>query len=784
MPNLRFTTIVLLFLTTAHAQTVLEGTITDENNNAIKDANVLLVGTSKGASTDETGNYRITALIPKTYFVEVSHIEYGSQIKEITLKKGDNSLDFILSKTSNQLDEVVISGSNSRLENLQVTAASVSVVNTKEIAQLQLNKLSDLNSTAPNFRTFDDGANGGFTLISSRGISTADNFPVVGVYIDNIPFFNGFSFPITLQDIDNIEILRGPQGTLYGRNSLAGVIKITTKAPVNNINGYLRTDYGNLDRRELNFALNVPLVKDKLFLRASTNILDRDGFVTNTFNNKELQNRKVVDGNFKIKYLASEKLRFSLLYNVQRKESDAYAYVISNAQITLNDLLENPYEVNFDVDVLRETVNQNMAFSLKYDFKGFQLNSITAYQHTNEEGIDDFDYTPFDIQSAIDQITISNFSQEFRLVSTRESSLKWLGGVFLYHNTFENIRDLTNGVDIGIINPQFEPLAPFTERINADDGQKGVALYGKLTYNITDNLELIGGLRYDYEESSADVDRSFNIPELPDTSFEQTTDFTAFSPKVSVGYTVNDDVFLFASFARGFRPGGINEFAAPEVAVFDNETSSNYELGVKTNLLENKLKLNLTGFYTSYNDQQILTLIDLSTFLLGAENIGESRVFGAELEAEAYLAKGLNLRLNLGYQNAEVSEYDEVVINPDFSTTTVDRSGNKLPVSPEFNGNVNLNYVLPLSKKISVESSLDYNYQDDIFYDIPNQMLQEAYGLLNGRLGITTKNLDIFVWGKNLTDEAYFSYGFGNTGFQASTFALPRTYGANLTLKF
>ncbi|MEM0931418.1 MAG: TonB-dependent receptor [Bacteroidota bacterium] len=784
MCKLLFTTILLSFLMTSHAQSVLKGTVTDEKGNAVTDANIVLVGTSQGVSTNAEGNYEFTDLNPTTYFVEISHVTFSSQTRAIILQEGDNRLDFILSQTSNQLDEVVISGSNSRLENLQVTAASVSVVNTKEIAQLQLNKLSDMNGIAPNFRTFDDGANGGFTLISSRGISTADNFPAVGVYIDNIPFFNGFSFPITLQDIDNIEILRGPQGTLYGRNSLAGVIKITTKEPTNNIDGYLRIDYGNLDRRELNFAFNAPLVKDKLFLRASTNILDRDGFVTNLFNNNSLQNRKVIDGNFKLKYFASEKLRFNLLYNVQRKESDAYAYVISNPQISLQDLLENPYEVNFDVDVLRETVNQNMAFSLKYDFKGFQLNAITAYQNTSEQGTDDFDYTPFDIQSAVDEITVSNFSQEFRLVSTKESRLKWLGGVFLYHNSFENIRDLTNGVDIGFINPQFEPLAPFTEKISADDGQKGIAVYGKLTYNITDNLELIGGLRYDYEESSADVDRSFDIPQLPDNSFEQTTDFTAFSPKLSLGYTLNDDVFLFASFARGFRPGGINEFAAPEVAVFDNETSSNYEFGVKTNLLENRLKLNLTGFYTSYNDQQILTLIDLSTFLLGAENIGESRIFGAELEAEAYLAKGLNLRLNLGYLNAEVQEYDEIVINPDFSTTTVDRSGNKLPVSPEINGNITLNYVQPLSKRISFETSWDYNYQDDIFFDIPNQMLQEAYGLLNARAGITTKNMDVFVWTKNLTDEAYFSYGFGNTGFQASTFALPRTYGANLTLKF
>ncbi|MEM1338002.1 MAG: carboxypeptidase-like regulatory domain-containing protein [Bacteroidota bacterium] len=150
-----FTIILLLFLIAVNAQTVLKGTVTDENNTPVKDANVLLVGTSKGASTDATGNYSITAGIPKTYFVAISHIEYGSQIKEITLREGDNTLDFILSKTSNQLEEVVISGSNSRLENLQLMAALVSMVNNKENAWLKRNERNEWNGIAPNFRSFD-----------------------------------------------------------------------------------------------------------------------------------------------------------------------------------------------------------------------------------------------------------------------------------------------------------------------------------------------------------------------------------------------------------------------------------------------------------------------------------------------------------------------------------------------------------------------------------------------------------------------------------------------------
>ncbi|PKV49232.1 iron complex outermembrane receptor protein [Aquimarina sp. MAR_2010_214] len=782
--NLCITLIICVL--SSYAQKTISGNVTDETGNLIESADIIILGTVKGVSTNAKGEYRITNLSNKSYFIKANYLGFASQTTKIDLEEDNTILNFVLKKSTNELEEVIISGANNRLENIQTTAASISAISSKEIAQLQISQISELNSISPNFRAYDDGANGAFTMISSRGITTYDNKPVVGVYIDDIPYFNGYSFPIALQDIDNIELLRGPQGTLYGRNSLAGVVRITTKKPTNTINGYIKAGYGNLEAKELALTFNAPLVEDKLFFRASTNIIDRNGFINNSFNNKELQNRKNIDANFKLKYLATDRLRLGFLYNVQRKESDAYAFLISSSQNALQDLLKDPYKVNFDVDVFRKTVNQNIAFNIKYDFSGFNINSISAYQTTVEDGADDYDYTPLDIQSSSGLSKVKNFSQEFRFVSNGDSNLKWVGGLLLYHNMFQLDRNLNTGNDIGQINPTLEPLAPFTRLDDSKNTQKGIAVYGQASYDIIDKLILTGGVRFDYEESSLDIKRTFNTSAFLPGSFEKTAEFNAFSPKLSLSYTANDDVFVFASIAKGFRPGGINEFVLDkQKATFDNESSINYEIGVKTNFWDNRIKLNLTGFYTSYTDQQIYTIVDLSAFAFGNDNIGESRIFGAELEAKASLAKGLTLGLNLGYLNAEIKKYEETVINPqDGSTTLVDRSGKSLPVSPEINGNITLNYIQPITKKIDFETSLDYNYQDDIYFDIPNQMLQKAYGLLNGKVGITSKNIDVFVWAKNLTDEAYFSYGYGVGGFQASTFALPRTYGTTLTFKF
>jgi len=174
-------------------------------------------------------------------------------------------------------------------------------------------------------------------------------------------------------------------------------------------------------------------------------------------------------------------------------------------------------------------------------------------------------------------------------------------------------------------------------------------------------------------------------------------------------------------------------------------------------------------------------VIDLANFVIGVDNIGESRSLGLEFESEWAATKGLNFKLNLGYLNTEVLDYAPI----DFETGTPnDLSGSNLPLSPDFNGNLNVNYIVELSKKINFEASVDYNYQSEFSFNFNNDANQESYGLLNSRIGLTSKNIDFFIWGKNITDEVFYSYGYGVGSFKAASFGLPQTYGATLTAKF
>ncbi|MGD1947444.1 MAG: TonB-dependent receptor [Croceivirga sp.] len=785
--NLVSYTLLFFSLTTFAQENTLTGTVTDSNGDKVLGANILILESSKGATTNENGIFTIERLDNGAYYIQVSYLGYQTLTKSIVIN-GDTVQDFTISRTPGQLNEVVVSA-NRKLQDIQNTPASVSYINSEQIQQRQVQELGELNTIAPNLRVFDDGGTGSFNVISTRGISSIDLNPTVGFYVDDVPYFTTFSFPLELSDVDNIEVLRGPQGTLYGRNALGGVIKIKTKKPTNTVSGYLRAGLGNLKSVDISAGFNAPLVKDKLFFRAITTISEREGFVRNTFLEKDLQNRKAIDANLKLKYFANDKLRFGLLYNVQRRESNAYAFILPQAIdpsfTSFQDVIENrPFEVAYNEDVFRISTTQTIALDTKYDFVGFELTAVTAYQTTGQNRTDEFDFSIADVQSISGIFDLTNLSQELRLASSGDEKFDWTFGAFGYRNTIFNDAIFRFGSDLAFINPLFAGVVPLLRSETTDLGQNGLAFFGQGEYELTDKLSLTLGLRYDIEESSAEVLReSSTINE--EIAFDINADFNALSPKAILGYQITDDAFIYSSYARGFRPGGINTFVADkESAIFQPETTDNFELGLKTNWLNNRIKANLTGFYINYKNQQQFTVIDFDTFITGTDNIGESRTAGIELETEFLISKGLTLGLNGGYLNTEIIEYEGFVPDPVNGLVEVDFAGKQLILAPEFNASGNLQFIQPINSKINFEFNADYTYQSEYFFDLDNLNFQEGFGLLNGRVGLTSKNLDFFIWGKNLTDETYFSYGYGISGFVSAAFGIPQTYGASITTKF
>ena len=684
-----------------------------------------------------------------------------------------------------------------REELLQKVPIAVSSIDSEKVEALQIDNINEIGRISPNLKSYNDGS-GLYTMIACRGIFTIDEVPVVGVYVNDIPLFNTSAFPSVLSDIERIEVLRGPQGTLYGRNTLAGAINIITKAPENETTGFASVGYGNLNQIEANAGISLPIVDNVLHSRLSVDARLRDGYIENTLlETDNLLEHQRYGGSLQLTYLPTDKLSFSLNSSLNQKEINAQAFVGgagASGEDIVKQLEEKPYEVTFNTQGVYETLVSNNAMKIGYESDNLSIMSITSLQYTDNTGHDDeLDFLPFDLNTRKNFArTFTTISEEFR-VSSEWSNLQWLAGVFVYNFNIDGKEDNEFGIaNAGFVtDPEAAAQYPYTLITVSEQQHTGVSIFGNADYMITESLRVNGGIRFEIEEAQADVSRSYtkdgnenyqypNLGVFPAT-FEETETFSAVSPKAGISYNVIDNVMLYGNIARGYRPGGFNSFAANEdAAKFDPEYSWNFEAGIKSMLMQNRIRVNLSGFYIDYQDQQLYTILDLATFNIGRDNLSRSVSIGAELETELALLDGLTAYINVGVLDTEISDYKVITVEGE-----IDFDGNKQGYSPQFNGNFGLNYVLPINDLLTLKATGDYQYQTDMFFDPENTIQQDAYGLLNARLVISTEIVDLIFWGQNITDETYYSYGYNFAGVGGfATYGLPRTFGSKLSVKF
>lgn len=684
-----------------------------------------------------------------------------------------------------------------REEILQKVPIAVTSIDSTRTEVLQISNINEVGRISPNLKSYDDGA-GLYPMIASRGIFTIDEVPVVGVYVDDIPLFSTSSFPRTLADIERIEVLRGPQGTLYGRNTLAGAINVITKPPTNQTKGFASFGYGNLNQIEASAGVSTALIENKLFARISGSSTLRDGYIENTFlGTDNLLEYEQYGGNLRLTYLPSSTQSFSFNTSLEQREIDAYAFVGGFGVFgkDIEALRRNsPYQVAYNTQGVYDTLLSNSALKIDYETDSLSIKSITSLQYTDNTAYDDeFDFLPADINTrTYFSHALTTLAEEIR-ISSKKSRLRWLAGIFVYNYNTDNTQEWLSGVDNAAFTSDPDAAAQYPYVTNSESEQRytGFSVFGNADYPITERLRVIAGLRFEVENNNADVSRSYtkdgnsnyqypNLGIIP-AEFEESLTFNATSPKVGFSYDVTDDIMAFGNLARGYRPGGINPFTTDsDEARFDPEFSWNYEAGLKSTLLQRRMRANLTGFYIDYKDQQLYTVINLETFNLGRANLGRSVSYGTELETEWALLDGITAILNVGYLETEIT---------DFKVNTpggeLDNAGNKQGYSPRFNGNLGITYEKPISRLITLKAAADYQYQTDMFFDAENTIEQTAYGLINAQFVVSSERADLTFWGQNLTDEVYFSYGYGVGG--AGTFAnygLPRTFGSKLTVRF
>jgi iron complex outermembrane receptor protein len=680
------------------------------------------------------------------------------------------------------LGEITVTATKVGATAAQETPVALTVLSGEELSRSAMSDLRDIVSTTPSLTI---GENSGLAQVYIRGIGTNQVFaggdPSSTVHIDGVyqarpqGTFNNFL------DVERIEVLRGPQGTLYGRNSVGGTINVISRAPsLTDAAADVQLMYGDYNFQRAEAAVSGPLVRDRFAASLAGQLTQRDGYRENVATGRDVDDEDSKAARAQLRWQVSSNFEATLRGDYFRNESSIYDFdtFLEPPTTPLTQSIFGDYSrvaINYPNSWEQEGWGTSLDLMIRMG-EVWLLKSLTAYRENFYDAKVDSDGSELDILHSLFVEDQSQFSQEFNLVrKTERSSL--LLGAFYMDEDIDMIE--TGGVEVvpaGIaLRPR--PLVNTTSW----------AVFAQGSWNLTDAWSLTLGARYTDEEK--DFDQRLGLfllgtdTQLADLGFPaETGSYSDFTPKVGVEFRPSDDVMLYASITEGFKSGGFS-FTAPAPGGYKPENVLAYEVGVKSDLLDERLRLNASAFYYDYEDLQVLAFIVPGS--ADVTNAASATVQGAEVEATAALTAGLELTIGVAYLDAT---YDEYPAAPTAGGGTIDAAGNRLNYAPELSGQVGLNFSRDLSRW-SLYASVQYAWQDEVFFTADNNSVdrQDSYGLLNASLGILSsdRRWDFALWGHNLTDEDYITWSAqytppGRTGHAGP----PLNYGVRVAWKY
>jgi iron complex outermembrane receptor protein len=777
---------VLPIYCTAFGQSLstVAGVVTNAQSQPVAGATITILNTNFSAITNAEGKFSIAGVSSGAYTLHISSMSYAERAVTVTVKNGPQTVSIQLKDASTQLDEVVVTAQK-REEEVQQVPISISTLSASQVRDYRLQNLKDITGVVPNLYNAGPGDNRNVTGL--RGIATTSYDPAVVTYIDGVNQFTLDTYIPQLFDVARIEVLRGPQGTLYGRNALGGVINIITKQPTNEVGGFAGLELGNYGQQRYSLGLRAPLIKDKLFLGVAGVYSALDGFYTNLYNQTHFDNQHYFLGNYYLKYLASQKLTLTLnVKNFENRNNGPFQLAGSSAKA-----LSSPFTVNQNATTQMIDNTLDASLSANYTGNSFNFTSVSSYQqnyryYTNPI---DGDFSPLDAVTLINNYggswnKVRVGTQEFRFSSPASSSsaFKWTGGLYGFLRDAPKKVGTHFGRDAAAVG---SPIANFTSINTNTEYNYGAAAFGQVVYAINPKWDVTAGLRYDVEHKKESIKGEFQpdgrnaIVTRADTS--STANFTAFSPKLTLANHLSDNNNLFASYSRGFRAGGISQLgsnpAQPPLFAYKPEYSDNYEIGSKNYFFDKRVRVNVSAFYTLVTDAQVPTLI-LPDAITITKNAGKLNSKGIEAELAATLLNGLSIDYNFGYTDAH---YTDLVVGN--KKTLVSLKGNRQVYTPEITSVLAAQYAYNLDKARHMQliTRGEWHYLGDEYFDLANHIEQKGFSLFNASIGLRTKRFDLFFWGNNLTDKKHIDYAYD---FGAAHLGNPKTYGVSLNVAF
>ncbi|MHB9109551.1 MAG: TonB-dependent receptor [Armatimonadota bacterium] len=650
-------------------------------------------------------------------------------------------------------------------EPLQEVPGSVSVISGQTLETAGVQDVQGAAHLVPNI-TLPDFSVRWLNFPFIRGIGSGRTTPAVTTIIDGVPQLSYLTTNQVLAGVERVEFLRGPQGSLYGRNTLAGVINVVPELPSEEPTAFARMGAGSEDLRDLRLGASGPLGKGMLG-SLHLGVAARDGFTTNTITGNRLDDRQATFGRAQV--LWPDAGPWSVRVSVTGERDRDGDYALGD----LASLRANPRVVSRDFEGFnRRELIQPVLTAIRQG-QSTQLTLITALQQAEVHDRTDVDFSPLDLFRRGTDETFRAWTQEVRLGSREDGKLRWLLGALLF--TAKNESDNTTFFSAGAAAGMGVPF-PFAQHSTADIESRGASPYGQVSLALSPRLDLTLGLRHDYERREAEL-LDFTDPALsaPNAVSEE-RDFNQTSPRASVSYRLAENALWYVNAAQGYKTGGFNAAAPPGGTVYDEEISRTYETGVKGNW--RGVTANLCLFRTEWDDIQLDVPLGLpGVFFI--DNAGEATSQGLELELTGRPIRGLQLFGGIGLLDTEFGAGSQ--------SGGTDVSGNNLPFAPQVTGRVSALLTRPLRGDWRGFARADVLYTGEYDYDALNAEQQEAYTLVNLRVGADNGPWRVEGWVSNLFNQEYIPVALpvsiAPSGYVGESGA-PRTVGVSVGYRF
>jgi iron complex outermembrane recepter protein len=663
-------------------------------------------------------------------------------------------------------------------EDVKTVPASVTAITKEDQDNAGVRVVSDAAMYAPN-TVFQEFTARKVSNARFRGIGSSPSNPGVTTYIDGVPQLNAASSNIELLDVDQLEFVRGPQSALYGRNTLGGLINVTSTRPsAAKWSGSVIAPFGNFGAKEGRGSVSGP-VGDKVAVGFALGHQEREGFTTNDITGHDLDSRSGTFAKAQALWTINKNWESRTIYTFERDRDGDYALG------DLGAIRQKPFHVARDFEGHTDRDINAFTTTLRGEGERFAIHSSTGFLKWTTVDQTDLDYTPLPLATRDNAEDDFQFTQEVRIASPTSAPmklgddmlLKWQSGIAFFTQNYD--QDARNTLGAGVLSPQI-PFSVIQRSPIASIDDVGIGLFGQGTLTFHEKTDITVGLRFDYQSSSANLLTSFEPPIAPANEVDADDSFSDVSPQFAVAYRVQPETMAYASVSRGFKAGGFNAASLPGSEAYSEEHAWHTEAGVKTTASGGKISADAAVFFITWDDLQLNVPNPFVPGQFYISNVGNAHSSGVEFDVTGRPHPAIDIFASFGYTSAEFGDGSV--------SSGANVSGKKVPFTPDYSALVGTQVSRAINSKVTIYGRAEAVFYGAFHYDDLNTATQDAYSIANLRVGAKSKWIFAEAWVKNAGDTRYVPIAIPYPGFAPSGFigenGRPRTAGISLGFTF